>query len=256
MLKGESHGRRYEEGSGSESDKSAQGDGTGFIVFYPDSRLPKGSGFNYLVTNRHVAECWDEHNHPRDVQALAFRVNIKDGSSRRLPFDPHAWRIPADDSVDLAVMPIVPPDDAQLTVIPTDNFATKDFMSSNHLAEGSPIILSGYFVQFPGQQSLQPIVRQGILSMIPDEPMITTTGRPGTMYLGDVHIFGGNSGSPVMIAGDALAVGGYHFLSRDEATNTNASPGLSIARGRSRPFPSALLQRRVREMDGEPRDGF
>jgi hypothetical protein len=239
-----------------QGDKSVQGDGTGFIVFYPDSRLPKGSGFNYLVTNRHVAECWDEHNHPRDVQALAFRVNIKDGSSRRLPFDPHAWRIPADDSVDLAVMPIVPPDDAQLTVIPTDNFATKDFMSSNHLAEGSPIILSGYFVQFPGQQSLQPIVRQGILSMIPDEPMITTTGRPGTMYLGDVHIFGGNSGSPVMIAGDALAVGGYHFLSRDEATNTNASPGLSIARGRSRPFPSALLQRRVREMDGEPRDGF
>ena len=33
--------------------------------------------------------------------------------------------------------------------------------------------------------------------MIPDEPMKTTTGKPGTVYLADVHIFGGNSGSPV-----------------------------------------------------------
>lgn len=189
------------------------GNGTGFAVGYTDPRLPKGFYFAYLVTNRHVAECWEEPAHrPRDVQSLAIRLNAKDGTSRRLSADPRAWRFPADDSVDLAVMSITLPSDLQMNLISVDDFATKDFMYRNRIAEGSPIILSGYFVQFPGQHSFQPIVRQGILSMIPDEPMKTTTGKPGTVYLADVHIFLGNSGSPVMVAADSLNIGGYHFL--------------------------------------------
>jgi hypothetical protein len=40
----------------------------------------------------------------------------------------------------------------------------------------------------------------------------TTTGKPGTVYLADVHIFGGNSGSPVMVTDSWLAMGGYHLL--------------------------------------------
>jgi len=36
--------------------------------------------------------------------------------------------------------------------------------------------------------------------MIPDTPLTTTLRKPGTIYLGDVHIFGGNSGSPVFIS--------------------------------------------------------
>ena len=35
--------------------------------------------------------------------------------------------------------------------------------------------------------------------MMPDEPLKTTTGKMGTVYLGDVHTFGGNSGSPVFV---------------------------------------------------------
>lgn len=189
------------------------GNGTGFAVAYIDPRLPKGLYFPYLVTNRHVAECWEEPAHrPREVKSLIIRLNAKDGSSRRISADPRGWRFPADDSVDLAVMPFNFPDDLQMDVISVDDFATKDFMYKNRIAEGCPIILSGYFVQFPGQHSFQPIVRQGILSMIPDEPMKTTTGKPGTVYLGDVHIFLGNSGSPVMVAADSLNLGGYHFL--------------------------------------------
>ena len=76
----------------------------------------------------------------------------------------------------------------------------------------SPIILAGYFYQFPGEKKSQAIVRQGVLSMLPDEPMMTTTGKLGDVYLGDVHIFGGNSGSPVLVAGDVLAMEGYRLL--------------------------------------------
>ena len=32
------------------------------------------------------------------------------------------------------------------------------------------------------------------------------------MYLCDAHIFGGNSGSPVMVSADWLGFGGYHLL--------------------------------------------
>jgi Trypsin-like peptidase domain len=188
------------------------GAGTGFLVAYTDPRLPKDTFFEYLVTNRHVAECWDEHNRAREVQSLMIRVNAKDGSSRKLTASPSGWRIPVDDSVDLAVMNVHLPDDLQISFIPIDDFATKEYMHNNQIAEGSPIILSGYFYQFPGEHRFQSIVRQGILSMVPDEPMITTTGRSGTVYLGDVHIFGGNSGSPVMVSADWLIFDGYHLL--------------------------------------------
>ncbi len=186
--------------------------GTGFIVAYGDPRIPKGSYFDYLVTNRHVAECWDDQRRPKEITSLMIRVNLKDGSSKRLQADPKAWHLPSDESVDLAVMPVNLPDDALFTVIPTDRFGTKDIVSGNQIAEGSPILLSGYFYQFSGERRFQSIVRQGILSMMPDEPMTTTTGKPGTIYLGDVHIFGGNSGSPVMVAADWLNIGGYYLL--------------------------------------------
>jgi len=195
-----------------EGNSSVSEAGTGFVVAYTDPRLPNGICFEYLVTNRHVAQCWDGQNRPREVQSLVIRANVKDGSSRKLPANPGAWRVPADDSVDLAVMPVTLPDDLLIFAIPLDEFATSDFMASNRIAEGSPIMLSGYFYQFPGERKFQSIVRQGILSMVPDEPMKTTTGKPGTVYLADVHIFGGNSGSPVMVSADWLGIGGYHFL--------------------------------------------
>jgi hypothetical protein len=71
---------------------------------------------------------------------------------------------------------------------------TKDYLHSHSIAEGSPVLISGFFVQYPGVQKFQSIVRQGIVSMMPDEPIKTTTGKLGTLYLADVHIFLGNSG--------------------------------------------------------------
>jgi S1-C subfamily serine protease len=140
------------------------------------------------------------------------RFNTKDGSSKKLNGDVTAWRIPADDSIDLAVTPVLLTDDLLFTLIPVDDFATKDIMSSQQIAEGSPILLSGYFYQFPGERRFQSIVRQGILSMVPDEPVTTTTGKPGTVYLCDVHIFNGNSGSPVMVTANWVGIEGYRLL--------------------------------------------
>src|SRR5271157_3328083 len=70
-----------------EGNSLVSGAGTGFLVAYADPRLPKDSFFDYLVTNRHVAQCWDERNHPQPVLSLTVRMNLKDGSSKEYPLD-------------------------------------------------------------------------------------------------------------------------------------------------------------------------
>jgi hypothetical protein len=52
--------------------------------------------------------------------------------------------------------------------------------------------------------------------MIPNEPITTTLGHPGRLYLADLHAFSGNSGSPVLVnvAGyrnGAIAFGGVGY---------------------------------------------
>lgn len=48
--------------------------GTGFFVSVADSRLPANRSFGYLVTNRHVAMCWDDQNNPMQVQSVTIRL--------------------------------------------------------------------------------------------------------------------------------------------------------------------------------------
>jgi len=177
--------------------------GTGFFVWYPEQRASESAGFTYLVTNRHVAECWDdETRRPMTVRSIGVRLNLKNGSSTVAPLMTRGnapWIYPADDSVDLAILPFRPGDTADYKMIPLSDFVTDDVMSAQRITEGSKIMLTGFFYQFPGECRMQPIIREGVLAMMPDEEMVTTTGKPGKVYLGDVHIFGGNSGSPVFV---------------------------------------------------------
>ena len=179
-----------------ESGQSKEFLGTGFWLSYPvaSSNVP-GLNFNYLVTNRHVAECWNENRNPRPVQSVNVRINLKDGSSQLLSLGNPAWVFPTDSSVDLAIFSIgLDPETVDFLSVPSTNLVREE-----ELSEGERIILSGFFIQFPGVKHMEPIVREGVLAMLPDEDMTTTAGKPGRVYLGDVHIFGGNSGSPVFV---------------------------------------------------------
>jgi hypothetical protein len=76
--------------------------GTGFIVTYHDPRLVADQNFDYLVTNRHVAECMDDELRPREVLSIGLEVNMKNGQTTTLPLNEHgnlAWRFPADASI-------------------------------------------------------------------------------------------------------------------------------------------------------------
>jgi hypothetical protein len=175
---------------------------TGFFVQYPDSRIPSGS-FSYLVTNRHAALCWDDARLPMKVKSISMRVNGKNGSALTVPLSSQGnapWFLPLDESVDLAVLPLLPnPDLVDYLTCPVSYFVTKQDIKDGKISEGAKLLFSGYFYQFPGKHRIQPIVREGVLAMIPDEPLLNTTGKFGDIYHGDVHIFGGNSGSPVLI---------------------------------------------------------
>lgn len=208
--------------------------GTGFLVGIEVPPAEQHRSFQYLVTNRHVAECWDEKNHPQEVISTNVRMNTQNEGAVIFPLNGFggggkpSWFFPTDDSVDLAVTPFRLPDNPKLDVmlIGFNTFAVRDSLRQHRIGEGSPVIVTGTFVQFPGEHKFQPILRQGILSMIPDEPMKTTTGKSGSVYLADVHVFGGNSGSPVFAKpqddithmGDIWLIGvvsGYYFEKAD-----------------------------------------
>jgi hypothetical protein len=197
-------------------------EGTCFFVFYGDKRGGENFGFMYLVTNRHMARpgIADGKNYP--VLWTHVRLNLRNsdqGSEEDvIPIGGQLqWFFPADEAVDLALLPVLP-DQMKYDYIPVplSEFATHDVVDTQQVAEGDNVLFTGYFYQFPGLRKFQPIIRVGVLAMIPDEKLETTLKKPGHLYLADVHVFGGNSGSPLFVNLGGLRNGsmmfGTHFM--------------------------------------------
>jgi len=147
-----------------------------------------------------VAECWDDNRNPMRVLSASVRLNLKDGTSKDEPLGNPQWIFPPDDSVDLALTTANPdPKVYDYKTIPISLFATEDVVKKESISEGLKILFSGFFYQVPGLKQMEPIVREGVIAMMPDEPLVTTTGKMGRLYLGEVHAFHGNSGSPVFV---------------------------------------------------------
>jgi hypothetical protein len=185
------------------------GQGTGFLVSVPDQRLPKDTAFMYLVTNRHVAQAIESVNgncQQYKILETSITINRKAATNGKrqytetfkTPPTPN-WVFPADDSVDLAVVPFAP-DAKQYDVayVGLNDFIVPELLGSQ-FGVGDKILFAGLFAPFEGTDEIQPILRQGMLSMIPDGPIPTTLCKPGNVYLADVHAIAGNSGSPVFM---------------------------------------------------------
>ncbi len=88
-------------------------------------------------------------------------------------------------------------------------------MKQQSISEGDSVLFTVFFYQFPGLRKFEPIVREGIIAMIPYEELDTTLGRRGHIYLADVHVFQGNSGSPLLVNVGGLRAGhltmGYDY---------------------------------------------
>jgi hypothetical protein len=203
--------------------------GTGFMVLVPDDRIPlpagvdrSGTGFGYLVTNRHVVQPGIEDGKPCQILAYSVVLNRKGNSATDLPRAESIglgnrvnWHFSQNDSVDLAVTAFLPPPQIyDFFRIPVGLFTTQEMGEKKLVVEGDPVLFSGLFIQsFRELHSLEPIVRSGTLAMVPNGPLETTLHKPGRVYLTEAHAFAGNSGSPVFIDTNRFAniVGGPSY---------------------------------------------
>jgi hypothetical protein len=146
------------------------------------------------------------------VESISLRMNRKEAEGGNFAFDSSLndhgnapWVLPEDDSIDLAVLPVAP-DVARFDfkTVPFTWLATSDLLSKHRITEGEPVFFAGFFYQFPGTRRIEPIIRHGTIAMMPYEN-IPFVGHAEKVYLADVHVFGGNSGSPAFIN-----LGGMH----------------------------------------------
>ncbi len=184
--------------------------GTCFFVFVPDERLGKDRGYGYVVTNRHVAmpeaattlepEVYITINYstPHDNQTLFRDIVPLNGKMK--------WYLPADATVDLAVLPFIPsPDVFDIKTIPISLFATSEVLKTEKVDIGDAVIFIGFFFQFPGATRIEPIYRQGVIAMMPEDPIRMSDGQNPQndklehLYMADAHAFHGNSGSPLFV---------------------------------------------------------
>jgi len=183
--------------------------GTGFLVGVRDSRL-KDLSFTYLVTNRHVAEAFEQDEKGNcgrlQIQKTYVTLNLKEpiNGNRSDQVDisnskQFHWYFPKDEASDLAVMPFGPPDKYDFRLIDSTMLLSTDVIDKQQVVPGDKVLTGGYFYHYAGLHEFQPIIREGVLAMMPDGPMPTTTCKSGNVFLVDVHVIRGNSGSPIFI---------------------------------------------------------
>lgn len=90
----------------------------------------------------------------------------------------------------------------------TGLFLAKDQWEKLRIGPGDKVLTSGFFLHYPGIHQFQPIVREGSLAMVPDDAMAVPIGGSAKVYLADLHVIPGNSGSPLFLA-PAFTLGGY-----------------------------------------------
>jgi hypothetical protein len=185
--------------------------GTGFLVQVQETRLPGNMAVVYLVTNRHVAKAMvsDSTGHavPHRILKMDATVNLKmpiNGTKAKViplpPEGPYQWHFPANNSIDLAVIPFRLIDDYDAVTLNITNFLTPDVWQKLRIGAGDKVLTCGYFLHYAGAHQFQPIIREGSLAMIPDDTMPVPIGGSASVYLADLHIIPGNSGSPLFLA--------------------------------------------------------
>jgi len=187
--------------------------GTCFFVAVPDQRLGANQGFIYLVTNRHVAQPGIDLGTPYQVQAVMLRLNrvgpgggLQSVSGQILLGGQVRWFFPSDEAVDLAILPVAPDQKSfDYLAIPSTMIVTAEQLKTGEIGVNDPVSFAGYFASFPGSIRMEPIVREGVIAMLPEEKLDTTLHKQGRLFLADIHAFHGNSGSPVFVN-----LGGMH----------------------------------------------
>jgi hypothetical protein len=177
--------------------------GTGFFVSVKSDKDPNRF-FGYLVTAKHVFK----NPQGEFFSRVYVRLNKKESDATFIPLDlmkdGHSIvSVSADPTVDIAVVPSLPPvDQFDFKIIPEDMLITKDSFSELQIGEGSEVFFTGLFMSYYGEHRNNPIVRFGRVAMLPEDRISwrVDASKPADMvqlYLLETQSYGGNSGSPV-----------------------------------------------------------
>ncbi len=187
--------------------------GTGFLVSVPDDRLPlipPDRTNVYLVTNRHIAQGIDQDEKGNcetlQIDKMYVRLNLKipvngiraEKVQLEISSGIH-WYFPQDPAIDLAVLPVVVTEKYDFRYVALGQMLTSNILKQKNVVPGDRVLTGGFYSGYEGLYEIQPILREGVLAMIPDGPMMTTMCAPGNVYLADLHIIPGNSGSPIFV---------------------------------------------------------
>lgn len=153
--------------------------------------------WTYLVTARHCVEA--AKNTHGDLYA---RFNMRDGPAQLVKLE-DKWIYPADESVDVAVLPVLLGPEVEYGTVSNLMIASDYELAALNIGIGDDLVIIGLFTQRYGTQRNIPILRSGIIASMPDEPLEDqNTGKPYNAYLIEVRSIGGLSGSPVFVALD------------------------------------------------------
>jgi hypothetical protein len=200
--------------------------GTVFFVVVGSQGV--GHSFGYAVTAKHVIV--NIQRNSVDGKVL-IRMNMLSGPSRFIEVHSADWKFhPDDPSVDVAVLPFgMPPDTADFRAIPIEMAATDEVIQSDEIGVGDEVFLTGLFdigltqlnkisqaenhtvpvqnypqlrksyVNHHGRERNLPIIRNGNIALMPEEPVQTRDLGPIDAYLVEARSIGGLSGSPVFV---------------------------------------------------------
>jgi S1-C subfamily serine protease len=180
---------------------------SGFLYGHPSSGGDKRvvDYHVYLVTNRHVlaglSKAYLRCNPQVDKRAREFDLSLF-GENKPL------WFTHPDAQVDVAVMPInfdlLQESGMQVAYFQGDqHIATIDTMNALGVTEGDFAYVLGFPMGLVGEHRNAVIVRSGTLARVRD-----LLARSSKIFLVDAFVFPGNSGGPVVLKPEAIAIEG------------------------------------------------
>lgn len=194
---------------------------TGFLIGKPVGEK-NGEGKQsyklFVVTNRHV---FYNDKTKQYVKEVLFRFNTTDNKSHHFKVsllntkDKPIWSMHENEKIDLAVLPINANVITEANIDfyffrENDLLFAKDFSSKN-ISTGDGLFVLGFPMSISGKAKNFVIVRRGIIARVDEEVL-----EDGFYYI-DASTYPGNSGGPVVIKPEIVAIQG---------TRSNSSAGL------------------------------
>lgn len=163
------------------------------FIFEKKNENPIGSGFilnsnddYYFITSKHVI---------RDYDKIFIRINTKTRTKyirhNLIKNKPKYHQNPA---IDIAVLKIK----KQEFALNIGMIIDKAFLRKIPLCEGDDVFFIGLLPQKYGNKKNTPVVRQGAIVLVTDEPFVDEEGSVPFFYI-EANCHPGNSGSPVFL---------------------------------------------------------